>query len=164
MARSLIMGKVGYGAAATYPVRFEDDEPADAASKALQVILNDVARSILGEKRSSKTRVAELLGRAGLTSVNRLTARAIATEAWKACRGSNEPEDLLKKLLGEPGRMSRDTRAAAQDHLPPPLPRPARTFVWSAYKIWNSSQKLREAKTLNVAKKVAQEISKSFPL
>ncbi len=164
VARSLIMGKVGYGAAATYTLRFEDDEPADVASKALQVVLNDVARSILGERRSSRIRIEELLGRAGMSSVNRLTARAIAMEAWKACRGINTPEDLLRNLLGEPGRMSRDTRAAAQDNLPPPLPRPAKTFVWAAYKIWNSSKKLREAKTLNVAKKVALEISKSFPL
>ncbi len=50
----------------------------------------------------SRTRIEELLvGRTGLSScINRLTARAVATKAWKACRIINALEDLLRKLRG----------------------------------------------------------------
>ena len=164
VARSLVMGKIGYGAAATYPLRFTNEDSVDPGMKSIQILINDVARLSTGIKRTSHTRIEDLLNRAGMTSINRLTAQAIAIETWRAITGINGPNDPLSEVLGQPGKMARITRSATQEHLPPPLPLSAQTFVWTAYKMWNEHKELREAKTLAMAKKTAHKISLQFPV
>eukprot|EP00095_Tigriopus_kingsejongensis_P003323 maker-scaffold612_size124412-snap-gene-0.31 protein:Tk03323 transcript:maker-scaffold612_size124412-snap-gene-0.31-mRNA-1 annotation:"glucose-6-phosphate 1-dehydrogenase" len=47
---------------------------------AAQIAINDVARSILGQKRSDHINVSSLLQRGGLSSLNELTVHAVAME------------------------------------------------------------------------------------
>ncbi len=167
IARTLVLGKTGYGVAATVPPRFRESDPVCPAVSALQVAINDVARSAIGAKRKDRVPVATLLCKSKLPSLNRLTVRSMALETWKAIRVRDGPEgqpNPLGQLIGDPGHGSRFTRAVAAGHLLPPFKCAMPTFVWYSYKIWNSYSCLREAKTLTAAKRAADAISGLVPL
>ncbi len=164
VANALIEGKLGYGAAAVFSPRMADEDANEGTSRDLQVLINDVARCLLGERRGARTKAELLLLRTGLPSLNRYAARAIAVEVWKTASGFNGPLNPLQDLLGVPGRVDRPTRAAAAGHLPPPLTKASRTFVWEAHKMWNNCPELRAAKTIRAAKRVAVDIAKQLPL
>ena len=136
IANALISGKFGYAAAIALPVRFTAEDPRDAAVDALQVIINDVARRLIGGTRSSRTRTDDLLTATGLPSLNHLTATALVVETWKAATGNVELNPLAA-LLRKASR-TRFTRAGRADLLPPPTPIKTRTFIWTAHKVWNS--------------------------
>eukprot|EP00095_Tigriopus_kingsejongensis_P012322 maker-scaffold1425_size42047-snap-gene-0.4 protein:Tk12322 transcript:maker-scaffold1425_size42047-snap-gene-0.4-mRNA-1 annotation:"hypothetical protein DAPPUDRAFT_311633" len=90
LARGLVVGKLGYAIAATVPPRLEGEETAPSkSSRAIQVALNDVARTITGKRRSDKIRTSDLLRLACLPSYNELTVKAVALETWKAFHSSD---------------------------------------------------------------------------
>ena len=163
VAGALVTGKLSYGAAATLTPRWKEEDTKRGAIHELQVLINDVARSLLGRRRSDRISTEELLKKSGLPSLNHFAVRSIAVEAWKAMSGINSPYDPLQGLLGEAGSGSSRTRAAAAGHLPPPLQKAAQTFIWEAHKIWNNHRALREAKSLVAAKKVAKDMTALIP-
>ncbi len=118
---ALYRGKVGYGCLVLRP-RFESSDPTSAPMAQLQVAVNDLARSIIGTKRSDRLKVEELLPDAGLISVNRLVIYTIATECWRALNQrdvSHGPLNPLGLLLNCPNSIPVRTRAAANGCLPP---------------------------------------------
>ncbi len=167
VARTLVLGKTGYGVAATIPPRLKNSDPVCNAVAAVQVAINDVARSTLGIKRKDKIPVTTLLQESSLPSLNRLTVRNLALETWKAIRVRDGPggrPNPLGRLIGEPGQGLRQTRTVVAGHLLPPLKCAMPTLVWYAYLVWNSNSCLREAKTLLEAKRAADAISRLVPL
>jgi hypothetical protein len=71
IAHGLVIGKVGYAAAAVLRPRFDDLDPLQSASyKAIQVSINDTARSLTGLKREDHIKIEDLLKRAKLPSLN----------------------------------------------------------------------------------------------
>ncbi|QQP54199.1 Hypothetical protein FKW44_006953 [Caligus rogercresseyi] len=56
----------------------------NAAHRAIQVALNDAARSIFGCKRRDHIHVGDLLERAGLPSLNEVAAKAVTLVTWNA--------------------------------------------------------------------------------
>ena len=119
----------------------------------LQVIGNDVARSIVGKRRADRVPVQELLSAARLPPLNHLVVRGIAAEVWKALKG---PKTSLGRLLGDPGAGTRHTRATeaallkAPTRLAPSYP----CLLWSGYKLWNSHEDLRLCATTALRKSV----------
>ncbi len=167
VARTLVLGKSGYGAAATVPPRLSASDPVCPAVAAIQVAINDVARSAIRTNRKDKIPVTTLLQKSSLPSLNRLTVRSMALETWKAIRVRDGPggqPNPLGQLIGDPGQGSRVTRAVSAGHLLPPLKCAMPTFVWYSYVIWNSHSCLREANTITEAKRAADAISKLVPL
>ncbi len=167
VARALVIGKTGYGAAAVIPPRLHRSEPNCSAVAAIQVAINDVARSATGNTRKDKLPVATLLQKSSLPSLNQLTVRSLAVETWKAIKVRDGPDGLpnpLGLLVGDPGNGVRFTRTVAAGHLAPPLKMAMPTFIWYSYMLWNSYPCLREATTLSSAKMAANTISKLVPL
>ena len=91
LALGLVLGKVGYAAPSVYPIRFSDNEPIDKNVKVIQVAINNVAQTVLGTGRTDRIETEELLFRASIPSINCLTARGIALEAWKVFRSTDRP-------------------------------------------------------------------------
>eukprot|EP00095_Tigriopus_kingsejongensis_P005955 maker-scaffold509_size151631-snap-gene-0.18 protein:Tk05955 transcript:maker-scaffold509_size151631-snap-gene-0.18-mRNA-1 annotation:"hypothetical protein T265_04194" len=90
LARLLFIGVVGYGVAAVVTPCLKDCEASPSnAHKAVQVALNDVARTITGKSRQDHVQIADLLHLAGLPSFNELAVRASVMEAWTAFRISD---------------------------------------------------------------------------
>ncbi|QQP51065.1 Hypothetical protein FKW44_012280 [Caligus rogercresseyi] len=108
-----------------------------------------------------------LLHKAGLPSLNRISVRAVAMETWKcfASRdGSNGDRNPVGKILfGAQGGV-RSTRSRTARLIRSPLPKSVATFVTSAAAIWNSSPKLRNAKTMREAYVVANSLEKCAPI
>ncbi len=167
VARALVLGKTCYGVAATIPPRLHNSDPTSSAVAAIQVAINDVARSTTGYCRNDRIPVTTLLNQSSLPSLNRLTVHNLAIETWKAinvCDGPQGQPNPLGCLIGEPGQGLRLTRTVQARHLIPPIKYAMPTLIWYSYVLWNSHQCLREATTLSEAKRAADTIAKQVPL
>ncbi len=167
VARALVLGKSGYGAPAAISPRLDESDPVCSAVAAVQVAINNVARSALRVNKKDKIPIGTLLRNSSLPSLNRLTVRGLALETWKAirvCDGPSGEPNPLGCLIGTPGQGPRFTRTVAASHLPPPLKCAMPTFVWYSYMLWNSHTCLREATTLSEAKKAADHICNQVPM
>jgi hypothetical protein len=170
LARGLLVGKVGYAIAAVVAPRLEGDTAQPTAGlSAVQVAINDTARSVTGNKRTDDIRIPDLLNRAGLPGVNALAIHALAMETWKAYHssGPNGSRNALGNILFPPtigGPTSRPSRSATAGIVSRPLPWMANTFADHAISLWNKHPALRQAGTRHAAKKVAKAICKSAPI
>ncbi len=163
---ALVQGKVGYACLVLHP-RFKHSDATNTLMSQLQVGVNDVARAIIGCRRSQRLKVEDLLQEAGLTSVNRMTIYAIAMECWRALnlRVPNGPLNPLGAILS-PNLVNvvvPRTRAATSGCLPPPTKHQVCSFVWWAHVCWNMSPLLRSATTVSAAKRAAKELALSAP-
>ncbi len=165
VARALIVGKVGYGAAALKP-RLSSSDPQNGDLLAMQTAVNDCARHIVGSNRRDKMPVKRLLLETGLPSLNHLIVEQIAIEAWKGMNytGPNGVKIPIGEILCSTDSTRRHTRAAASSSIPPPTKFKCETFAWYAYKIWNDCPALRSAPNLSNASKAAKEYAASTPL
>jgi hypothetical protein len=171
LARGLLIGKVGYAIAAVVAPRLEGDTAQPTAGhRAVQVAINDTARSVTGKTRTDYIRIPDLLHRAGLPSVNALAIHSLAMETWKAYHSSDGPNgsrNALGNILFAPsvsGAISRPSRSVTASIIPRPLPQMANTFADHAITLWNRHPALRQAGTRHAAKKIANAISKSAPI
>ena len=128
------------------PVRSGDDA-------AIQVVLNDLSRTLCGVKRSAHIRAASISDRTGIPSINELVTVQSAIMAWKL---HNEPGHPLRDLLVPfDGR----TRGAATE-----LKKPVTTRSVAAMNLadaWNASATLRSARTLADAKRQAKALGRA---
>ena len=167
LSMGLVVGKLSHALAAVASPRLrEDDQSQNASYKAVQVAINDVARTLTGVKRSDHIPVKDLLNKAGLPSVNRLVVKAVAMEAWKAYAstdgggGSRKP---IGSMMFDCNIETRPTRSTEAGLVKVPL-RGCNTFITHAATVWNNSEDLRVAKTSSAAKRVAKDIAKKAPL
>jgi hypothetical protein len=168
LAHGLVMGKVGYATSIFVRPRLsEDDAPHSPELRAVQIALNDVARSLSGLKRTDHVRVAELLGAAGILSLNQVATKAMALESWAAYHsndGHNGERNLLgKTLFGNNNSLTdRQTRSVTDGKIVVPL-RGENTFVSNAASIWNSNIMLRTASSRSEASAVSRTIALNVP-
>ena len=117
----------------------------------VQIALNDLARVLLGVKRSDHIRTSDLADRAGLPTINQLVIRGAATAAWTAANGG----PLRHLLLLPDGR----TRAAAASLFKPAA---SSTAAANMAACWQASEDLRNAKTNTAARIAANKLAKSL--
>jgi hypothetical protein len=84
LASGLVLGKIAHTLPAVAAPRLLPLEAQNTAYARAQVAVNDVARTITGNKRSDHVRVDVLLQRAGILSVNQNLVKVVAMEAWTA--------------------------------------------------------------------------------
>ena len=163
---TILRGRLGYACMVLQP-RLSTSDPSSALMAQLQVGVNNVARAIIGCKKSDRLHVEDLLKSAGLPSINRLVIYTIAMECWRALNLRDVPVGPLNPLgglLSPPNSGLRRTRAATSGCLPPPTKCQVNSFVWWAYTCWNSSDQLRAAKTVSAAKRAANELAAAAPI
>ena len=163
IVRALLVGRIGYGIAATFFPRLGCDDPGSALMSTLQVRVNDVAKVICGSSRTDSQSIASLLERSGLPSVNRLAVKSVAIEAWKSlgpqCKADVNP---LTSLFGPP--VSSCTRASNLGRRKPATKFPVKMFINVATTLWNSNQHLRSAASIGAAKQAASSLAEACPL
>ena len=152
IARALVVGKLQTCAWVTRPARgLHGCEP--GGRDEAQVMLNDLARTLLGVNCSDRIRASELANRSGLPTVNEVVVRQSAMSAWKAVNVRAHP---LAGLLNDfDGR----TRNAAEN-----LKKPATGRCVAARNMssaWNSSVALRGATTVAAAARAARELART---
>ena len=171
LAQGLVCGKIGYGAAAAITPRLPGDSTSPTGpTKTIQVALNDVARTLTGNKRTDHVTIPTLLQKAGLPSLNQIAVRSLAVETWKAYHSNDGPDNSRNPLgaaifCANPSEGSvKPTRSKAEGQISLPLPFAAPTMVYHAAKLWNQCKDLRNAKTLQTAKSVAKALARHAPL
>ena len=166
LSRGLLLGRIGYAAAAVIAPRLQDAS-APPAYRTVQVAVNDAARTITGRRRADHIRIPDLLHRAGLPSVNALAVRAVAMECWKAFHssdGENGERNPIGEFMFQNGKASeRTSRSKKAGMVTHPL-RVADTFAVHALDIWNRSPELRDAATRRAAATVAKTLARSAPV
>jgi hypothetical protein len=166
LGTGLVCGKIAHALAAVNTPRMaEADGGANEKYKAVQISLNNVARSIVGSRISDRIPVPNLLRAAGLPSVNAMTASAVAMEAWRA-RWSSDGDDGAMNPIGDiifGYEKARNTQADTRGVIPIPL-RGYKSLVNSAATVWNSSLELRSARTKGEARRAAAAIAGGVPV
>jgi hypothetical protein len=165
LAMGLAVGKVPHALPAVIAPRLSEAAPITANSRATQIALNDVARSVTGAKRTDLVNTTDLLSKARMTPLNRLAAASAGIKAWKAFRSTDGP-DGRRNPLGHAlfnQRLSRPLRSAAASEIRVPLRR-CNTLVNTAATIWNKSPALRSAATLALATRAANAYAKTVPI
>ncbi len=162
---SLYRGKIGYASLVLKP-RLKDSDPTATTMSHLQVSVNNLARAIIGAKKSDRLRVEDLLKEAGFESLNKMVVYSISMECWRALNLRDVPDGPLNPLgqiLAPPMSSSARTRAAANGCLPPPTKLQTDTFIWWAHACWNASPLLRSATTMSAAKRAAKLLAEESP-
>jgi hypothetical protein len=161
----LAVGKVTHALPAVIVPRRTEAAPITANSRATQIALNDVARSLTGAKRTDLVNMTDLLSSARMTPLNRLAAASAGIEAWKAYRSTDGsdggPNPLGHALFDQ--QLSRPLRSATAGEIGIPL-RGCKTLVNTAWTIWKKSPDLRSAATLALATRVANAYAKAVPI
>lgn len=155
IGHSLIVGRLQSSAFVTHAARLSS---ADSNSEQpqnkdpAQVVLNNLARVLLGVKRADHYRATDLVDRARISTVNQIVVRQSAIMAWRANNG-NALEDILEPYDGRPRpwhQGSEDMKKAVSQRCLPAV---------NMCRIWNSSEALRKATSLNEAKSIARRLA-----
>ena len=156
IGQSLIVGRLQSSAFVTRAVRLNSADSNNEQSQdkgPAQVVLNDLARVLLGVRRADHYRATDLVDRASIQTVNEIVVRQSATMAWRANNG-NSLKDVLEPYDGRTRPWHQGTedmkKAVSQRCLP----------AVNMCRIWNSSEALRKATSLNEAKSIARILSK----
>ena len=84
LADGLVLSKIRYGLGVYGGVvRMTEEDPTDGMIRSLEVIVNDVMRTVEGVSRKDRVPIRELRSRTNIPSVNQMTAQAITTDAGK---------------------------------------------------------------------------------
>ncbi len=166
---ALVRGRVGYSCL-VFPPRFCVKDPVCSLMADLQIAVNDVGRAMIGSSRSDRKKVEEVLSESNLPSINRLVIETIGVECWKALRTSDVPNGPLNPLgdilcpSSTLAMATGRTRAAATGSIAPPAKKQVASFIWGAYRAWNSNLDLRKSTTLNAAKNASASFALSSPI
>ena len=151
IGRALIVGKLQNCAFVTHTMRLPSNENGQAPNKGpAQVVLNDLARLVLGARRTDHLRATDLMDRAGLSTLNEIVVSQSAVAAWQAVNGGalqDVLEDFDSRTRGSAANLKKATSQRCQ---------PARNMALA----WNASEALRRAETLREAKAVARKMAK----
>lgn len=124
IVRALVVGRLCYGSILVTP-RLNQEDPVCQLLQSLQVVVNDIARSLLGVARADQVPVEQLLAETNLPALNRVVVRSILCETWKCLRSCDSPDGGLNPLgmiLSPPllNHVQRSTRSASDGSLSPP--------------------------------------------
>ena len=156
IGQSLIVGRLQSSAFVTRAVRLNSADSNNEQSQdkgPAQVVLNDLARVLLGVRRADHYRATDLVDRASIQTVNEIVVRQSATMAWRANNG-NSLKHVLEPYDGRTRPWHQGTedmkKAVSQRCLP----------AVNMCRIWNSSEALRKATSLNEAKSITRKMAK----
>ena len=119
IGRALIIGKLQNCAFVTHTMHLPSSENGQALNKGpAQVVLNNLARLVLGARRTDHQRATDLMDRSGLSTLNELVVNQSAVAAWQAVNGG-ALQDVLKDFDSRTrGSTSNLKKATAQRCLP----------------------------------------------
>jgi hypothetical protein len=166
LSMGLLCGKVSHALAAVSTPRLLPEDKEHVRKSAVQVSLNDAARTITGCKRTDRVKVSDLIRRAGVTSFNHQVASATGMEAWSAFSSSDGGDGCrnpVGNLVFDNIVRARPSRAASAGLIPVPL-RGVNTMINNLARFWNACPSLRLAETKCAAKKAVQLLVSDLPL
>ena len=87
MVRALVVGRLQVGAWVTRMACIGNSGKQTHYDRSTQTILNNLARTITGSKRSDRTRIRTIASLSGIPTLNEIIIRLAANAAWNAANG-----------------------------------------------------------------------------
>ena len=91
LADGLFTSKVRHGLQLLGRARLTNEDPECSALKAIQIIQNNLMRTLNGSKNSDKISIKSMLEKFGMLSVNQINASIKLMEIWKALNDDQHP-------------------------------------------------------------------------
>ena len=160
----IFMAKLRYGLQLYGKVRTKDSDPENEDFKAIQLIQNNLMRTLNGTRVKDKISISSLLKKFNLLSVNQLNANVKLVEIWKA----KNVEDYPLKIEHQSVNSERtSTRADTQDR-PKEIGKTLlaqKTCVSDAIHVWNSAPlSITNSATLSQAKTEIKKYVRLLPI
>ena len=166
VVHSLWMSKLRYGLQLCAQTRTSEEEVRSTDMKIIQITQNRLLRMLTGTTLRERKSTKEMLKTLGLPSVNQLAIEVKLTETWKSVWDPIYPVRLdgNRKEGGENNRILRpESTRQLKDYARTKIGE--NSFCISAAKLWNKTPlEIREAPTLNQAKKMIREYSRTMPI
>ena len=119
IAQGLIVSKLRYGLSVYSSLRFTESDGSSKESQKIQVLLNDVMRTLKGAKRKDKLHIEDLIREFPWGSYNRMALKTQICDIWKFINSSHR---LSQTITTE---YSRNTRAQQLGLLKPTSKHPS---------------------------------------
>ena len=146
-------------ASLSHRARLDVKDPQSVSSTRLQTILNDVARVLLGKRRTDHITVRDLMDKSSLKSLNHIVIEQSGLLAWKMSR----PGHPLHRQYQE-ATMDARTRSAGNNILRVPPLSGGNLAIYNAFTVWNASTNLRSATSEEMAKRAIKKFARSAPV
>ena len=153
----LFFGKLQTYAHICIKVRLTATSSPSVRAKALQTLINDLARAVTGLRRKDKVPIESLLEKARIPALNHLVATASGMLAWNM----SQPGHPLHHIFLE-ANLSSTTRASTAGKLR--IPDSQALGIVNGFRVWNQCSELRSATTRNQAKNILLKFSQSLPV
>ena len=160
----LFTSKIRYGLQLYGKVRTCTTDPECTDFKAIQIIQNNLMRSLVGKKIKDKVSISTLMMTLNMLSVNQLNASVKLLEIWKALNVDDYPLKVQRQSRDD-SRVS--TRA---DSVKKPVeigktPVVQKTCVSDAIRIWNMAPDIiTTCSSLSVAKSEIKKFARQLPI
>ena len=160
----LFTSKLRYGIQLMGKVRMTGEDSEGAEFKAVQLVQNNLLRTLNGTKTKDQVSILSMLTKFKMQSVNQLNANVKLLEAWKALNIEDYPLSIKRQSNGTDGMATR------ADCIGRPIEigktnLVQKTFASDLIHIWNKApNSIKESKTLYQAKRNIKLYVKSLPV
>ena len=88
-------------------MRLTNEDPECSAFKAIQIIQNNLMRTLNGSKTSDKISIKSMLEKFGMLSVNQINTSIKLLEIWKALNDDQHPLKIKQQATNGEGTITR---------------------------------------------------------
>ena len=160
----LFKSKLRYGIQLLGKVRTSSEDLEGAGFKALQLVQNNLLRTLNGSKIKDMVSIMSMLSKFKLLSANQLNASVKLLEMWKALNMDDYPLVINRQELNREGVSTRADLTSRPIELGKTV-LTQRSSVSDAIHIWNKSPTIvTDSLTIYQAKKEIRTFVKSLPI
>ena len=160
----LFTSKLRYGIQLLGKVRTSSEDPLCAEFKAIQMVQNNLLRTLNGSKVKDKVSIKSMLNKFSMLSVNQLNASIKLLEVWKALKVDNYPLTIKRQEVTTNGTTTRGDSVGRPIEIGK-TNLTHKTCVSESIHLWNNAPKsIIESASLYEAKKEIITFSMSLPI
>ena len=160
----LFTSKLRYGIQLLGKVRTSSEDPLCAEFKAIQMVQNNLLRTLNGSKVKDKVSIKSMLNKFSMLSVNQLNASIKLLEVWKALKVDNYPLTIKRQEVTTNGTTTRGGSVGRPIEIGK-TNLTHKTCVSDSIHLWNKAPKsITESASLYQAKKEIITFSMSLPI
>ena len=160
----LFTSKLRYGLQLNGKVRISSSDPICEDFKEIQLIQNNLLRSLNDSKLRDMVSITSMLTRFGMSSVNQLNAQCKLLEIWKALNVGDYPLKSVQQTVNHDGVWTRaDSRGRPLNIGKSNVVQ--RTCVSDAIRLWNQApQEVTSSPNLSMAKSARKKYARKLPV
>ena len=164
VADSIWTSKLRYGLQLLQEVRTKEEQLKNAGMSLIQKAQNRLLRTLNRKKRIDHVSITDMLESTNLLSVNQLAAQIKLVEMWKSATQEKYPVKMERMRSGENERVTRGSKGIKFKEKKRTTLR-KNSFIGDGAKLWNNApETIRNAKSIDSAKKAIKTYCKTLPI